>query len=472
MCSHEDPAPLSRRDALKTVLGTAALGLVPQPLAALGSMTGRTTGARGRAGPRGGAARAYRDAALAAARWLHASRVTTSHGVTWPADPRDPGTASLDLYAGAPGVVLFLLELHAATGDVTHLDEACAGADHLIGAHPENERLGAGLYVGLGGLAYTLDRTYRASRRAKYRDAAQDCLRRIAARARTVEHGVEWGPVNDIVSGTAGTGLALLYAAREMGDRAALDLAARAGRRLLALGQPIDDGLRWPMAPTVARWMPNFSHGTAGVAYFLASLHEATGDREFLEAALGGARHLRSIATTADGGFKVYHHDGDGTELYYLSWCHGPAGTARLFHRLGTITGDAQWSMLVDRSARAILRSGIPEERTPGFWNNVSQCCGNAGVAEFFLDLHRLRGDAGYLAFARRNADDLLVRATADEKGMRWVQAEHRVRPELLVAQTGFMQGAAGMGTMLLHLDAAIEGRKPAIVLPDNPFGE
>ena len=461
MCTSDDHSALTRRDLLRSALGAAVLGLAPRTLTALE----RQFPSR--------ANEPYRDAALATARWLHASRIVTEHGVTWPADPRDAATVSLDLYSGAPGVVLFLLELHAATGDAAHLDEACAGADHLIAAYPADERMGAGLYTGLAGLAYTFDRTWQASRRAKYRDAAQECLRRIRARAVVDGAGVSWGPVNDIVSGTAGTGLLLLYAAaRGLGDRSPLDLAAAAGHRLLALGEAVDDGVRWPMAPAVARWMPNFSHGTAGVAYFLASLYALTNERAFLHGAQAGARHLRSIATTADGGFKVYHHDGDGTELFYLSWCHGPAGTARLFHRLGAITGDAQWSGLVDRCAHAITKSGIPEERTPGFWNNVSQCCGNAGVAEFFLDLHRRRPDATLLEFARRNADDLLVRATADEQGMRWVQAEHRVRPELLVAQTGFMQGAAGMGTMLLHLDGAMARRKPAIVLPDNPLNE
>ena len=216
--------------------------------------------------------------------------------------------------------------------------------------------------------------------------------------------------------------------------------------------------------------MPNFSHGTAGVAYFLATLHQRTGERAFLDAALGGARHLRSIAVRDGAGFKVHHHDGDGTDLFYLSWCHGPAGTARLFHRLAEITREPEWSALVDHCASAIAATGIPERRTPGFWNNVSQCCGNAGVAEFFIDVHRLRGDVRYLHFARRNADDLLARATRDAAGTRWVQAEHRVRPELLVAQTGWMQGAAGMGALLLHLDGALAGRPRAIVLPDSPF--
>jgi hypothetical protein len=80
-------------------------------------------------------------------------------------------------------------------------------------------------------------------------------------------------------------------------------------------------------------------------------------------------------------------------------------------------------------------------------------------------------GASAHLAFARRTADDLLTRATTDSGGLMWVQAEHRVRPEFLVAQTGYMQGAAGIGMMLLHLDARLTGREsPRIVFPDTPY--
>jgi hypothetical protein len=54
---------------------------------------------------------------------------------------------------------------------------------------------------------------------------------------------------------------------------------------------------------------------------------------------------------------------------------------------------------------------------------------------------------------------------------MKWIQAENRVQPEVLIAQTGFMQGAAGVGTFFLHCDAAATSHKtPAIVWPDTPF--
>src|SRR5205807_1241529 len=61
-------------------------------------------------------------------------------------------------------------------------------------------------------------------------------------------------------------------------------------------------------------------------------------------------------------------------------------------------------------------------------------------------------------------------RAMRSEHGLRWIQAEHRVKPELLVAQTGWMQGAAGVGHMFLRMDAVDRHRKLSIRMPDSPF--
>ena len=98
-------------------------------------------------------------------------------------------------------------------------------------------------------------------------------------------------------------------------------------------------------------------------------------------------------------------------------------------------------------------------QRSPGFWNNISQCCGNCGVSDFFVSLHGLTATP-HLAFARRSADDTLARATPDGDGLKWVQAENRVSPNVVLAQTGLMQGAAGVGLAMLRLDGALRGRK------------
>jgi lantibiotic modifying enzyme len=411
---------------------------------------------------------AYLDAALGAARWIKLSGLATENGRAWPADPLDPKSISPNLYSGTPGVVLFFIQLYRSTGSQDFLKEARAGADYLASSYPTVKDYG--LYTGLSGIAFALHEAYKITRDKKHELAAKACLDSVRLGARKTGDGVEWNETTDIISGSAGIALFLIYAAREMKAPDLIQLASQAGKRLIELSKAEQGGLKWAMTPAFRRLMPNFSHGTAGVAYFLATLYLETKEKVFLDHALAGARYLKAVAQTEGDVCLIFHNEPDGKDLYYLGWCHGPTGTARLFYQLYRATGDGEWMQWVRRSARAVMSSGIPEKRTPGFWNNVSQCCGSAGVAEFFLALHRATREKMYIDFAKRMTDDLLARATRDVTGSKWVQAEHRVRPELLVAQTGYMQGAAGIGILLLNLDAEMKGKRPSIIFPDSPF--
>jgi lantibiotic modifying enzyme len=341
--------------------------------------------------------------------------------------------------------------------------------DHLLTPADRN----AGLYTGLAGVGFTLTETWKVTKDPYFRDAAIQALDRVKAMATPVGDGVEWSPVSDIISGTAGTGLYLLYAARELNRPDARALAEAAGRRLIAQQIEAPGGAKWAMTPDKpARLYPNFSHGTAGVAYFLATLGQETNNREYTSAALAGAAYLLKVAKTDGDVCLVFHHEpeADGLDLYYLSWCHGPAGTARLFHRLATVTSNRSWRDWVQKSVNGIRKSGIPDQRTPGFWNNVGQCCGSVGVAEFFLSYHEQTKDPDALAFARKLTAEITAKATRDDQGTRWIHAEHRVQPDNIGAQTGWMQGAAGIGAWYLRLDAFERGRKPLIRFPDSPW--
>jgi lantibiotic modifying enzyme len=456
MCN-ADPHPLTRRDAIKASLASvAALAVLPSGFRPL------TFGNEAD----------YLDAAKRARTWLAATAQRGPNGFTWAADPLNPTSESYDLYNGMPGVVLFLLEYAHATGDKKALADAAQAADTIVGvlAQPNEAvaKQGTGLYVGLAGLAHVLYETYRSTNETKYRAAAVSAMEHVKHLAKPVDDGVEWGATVDIISGNAGTGLTLLALHDRLNDPALLELAVKAARRAATLGVAELGGLKWAMNPTFARRMPNFSHGTAGVSYFLATVGERVKDNHLIDVAAQGAKYLRNVGThTPNNGWKVFHSEPGNEQLFYLSWCHGPAGTARLFHRLGK--SDPAYAPDVQHLAQGIVDSGVPEQ-SPGYWNNISQCCGNCGVVEFFTSLYRTTRDAKHLAFARKVMDNALGRATADGEGLKWIQAENRVSPDVVIAQTGLMQGAAGVGLALLHLDGAMKGRPDRIVLPDNPW--
>lgn len=390
----------------------------------------------------------YRQTASDAAEWLLAAGIRTESGLAWPASPGQELDDSL--YAGTPGVVLAMLTAHHSSGDERFLEAAQAAGRHLVEAILSTN---SGLYTGVAGIGFVLHALGD-------REGVRRCVETLAARA---DSSGGWDGYTDIIFGAAGTGLFLLA----VGE---CDLAAAAGRSLMGQAIPTNAGCKWSIGGGIDQLMPNFSHGTAGIAYFLASLAGATGDDEFLDAALNGASYLLSVARTGDDTCAVFHYEGGGEDLYPLGWCHGPTGLARLFHRLAVTTGDTEWAEWRDRCARTVRRSGIPERKYPGFWDNLGKCCGSTGVAECFLDLHRLTGDGDHLVFARTMADDIVSRATVDDGGTRWSNFEHRIEPPDLPAQTGAMQGAAGIASFLLNLDGHLNGDDWHIVWPDSPF--
>ena len=406
--------------------------------------------------------------AVDTAKWIRTSRLETTFGYSWPSDPRNPKNASAALYGGSAGVILFLLELNQATGERAYLDDAKRGADELMTQVNTEKQMG--LYDGIAGIGFTLGEVWRATKDERYRRGALNVAKLLAQNAHPVGIGMQWNNTSDIMSGSAGIGLFLLYVDDVFHDADSRALAVRAGDRVLDRAIAEKGGSKWTADPSFRRVMPNFSQGVAGVSYFLATLYTKTNNKLFLDGALSGAKYLLAIAKT-DGDVCLLPYDlPDNADLYYLGWDHGPAGTARLFYRLYQATGDETWMTWVKKSANGILTSGIPEARTPGFWNNASQCCGSAGIAQFFLDLYGVTKDPRYLAFAQKMTDDLLARATRDDYGTRWVQAEHRAEPNTLIAQTGYMNGAAGIAAWLLRLDAAQHTRAPFVHFPDSPW--
>ncbi len=450
--------PLTRREFLsEAALAAAIAGVGPGVRAVLASS--------------GQSPRPYLDVALRCARWIDASAQTSSAGLAWPADPLKPGSVSLDYYNGAPGVVAFFTRLWIASGDTKWRERAVQGGKYLVAESARTaDALDGGLYTGLAGLGatYTLMAGYGVG--PDWQETARRTTRDVIRRAKITGGGLQWSDSNDIISGTAGTGLFLLDAEKRWKDASFGDAAEKAGRRLLETAVPAEGGLMWFPGGSIRANYPNFSHGTSGVAYFLATLYQRNKEQAFLDGALAGAKYLDAVATRRNGARAIFHVTGGGEDRFYLSWCHGPVGTARLFHRLLQITGDQRWRTWIDELNAWLVASGAPEQQSAGYWNNISQCCGNVGIGQYAIDLTRHYRSPFAESLRDRVVNNTLSRATDDAAGLRWVQAENRVQPDNLVAQTGFMQGAAGVGTFFLQLDALSRAQAWPEPWPDTPF--
>jgi lantibiotic modifying enzyme len=422
------------------------------------------------------------DYARGAGLWILSLAKSEAGRLTWPVNDTGRKESAFDLYSGMPGGILLLAELgrEDPAGPFQKAVPACvAGLESLRIADAWGIRnegkvvVPSGLYSGIAGIGWLYMELYRITGEKACREKAQSIVSQLLVRQASVEGGSLWDDGKDIISGAAGTGLFLLRAAEELNAPRCLDLATRAGSYLVSQGIPTPTGLTWKSDESDPKLYPNFSRGTAGIAYFLLRLFEATKEDVFFTAALGGAANLESLAVTSGKGNSCawYHHELDGEDLWYVGWGHGPAGTARLFYELSKVNRLPRWARWVNCSANWLIGTGIPNPPKPinGYWNE-GICCGTAGVGDFFVDLYRVTGKREYLQVAERLASHLVAVASTSGQGYRWVQAENRAAPDKKDAQTGYAQGAAGIGLFFLKLSRAQRGVETGWRLPDNPF--
>jgi len=385
----------------------------------------------------------------------------------WIAEPFDSDEdAGVDMYVGIGGLAHTLAELRLGRA---WTDEEAA----LTAGIATRVRTGIATRTGAsytGGLASDI-----GVLEALDEPGSEEAYARLVELMRPDGWEQEWHPdlpagatVNDIIGGTAGTLLAALWGA---GDDAQT-VAHRAADVLLAEAEPTDAGLVWPVLPR--RWwdrewalLPNFSHGTAGIAATLALAGRMLDRPELIDASRRGAEALVAMADTAHDGFEVPTRIPDITdqEPFAYGWCHGPTGTSYLFAALELVGVDAvggrepaEWHR---RCLTSVVNSGLPMRIRPGFWDNDGRCCGTAGVGEAFLDSWQRLGDDYDLAFAETLGLALQERAIESPSGVCWRFTEHRNPDPLLPPGIGWMQGAAGISAYLLRLGRLLrDGRE------------
>jgi len=396
-----------------------------------------------------------------AGRWIAESGFQTDSGYAWPVTPGRSSSAAADLYSGSAGVALFFVELGVATGESHYFELAQRVIPFLRMGLSED----MGLYSGNAGIGFVASVIGSRTDSAQARDLAAESRERIFAWLKG-DGPRAVGSSFDVIGGLAGIGMSALSAEKGVPD---LEVAKACGDALIDGAVADEDAVKWCIAKGSDRLMPNFSHGNAGICAFLAMLGKSTEDERYIETARNGMDYLLRVADQSDVGFRVFHVDPGGKDRYYVGWCHGPVGLAQAFSAMHAATGDPKWQEYLKRCVKAVDASGAPARPSEGYWNNFGLCCGAAGIGEFHLGLFRATHEAPAFEKAR-NAAQYLVRESSAVGGRSWIHAEHRVKPLEVAAQTGWMQGAAGIGSFFLHLHLKQQGQNPSILTPDRAF--
>ncbi len=410
-------------------------------------------------------------------------------GALWRRTDEADSPADLTLYHGAAGIALFMLELGQATNDAAFTDRALAAGRVLADRVTQKQRSSVALATGWPGYAFSLrvlsDYAISDGDRMMFRDTARYATNQLLAQATHFDSGLGWiepMPFSDITGhtgereiydlsvGSAGAALALLDAHDHELETGMLDQAVLVADRLLDVAEPTPDGLRWRLMadmpfPFTA---PNFAHGGAGVGYFMARVFERTHDAKYLEAAQSAARYTMSRASAVGDGCLVCHTEEQQPPAFYLGACHGPAGTGRLLAILSRLTGDSIWNAQARQLLDGLRGLGAPAGRSWGWWNNYGQCCGDAGLGDYALAMWKATGDSAYLELAHDCAAVIADNVVEEDGAAWWPQAEHRARPKFVQSQTGYMQGAAGIASFLVHLATAESASPVRIVFPDE----
>jgi lantibiotic modifying enzyme len=405
----------------------------------------------------------WADLAARAFDWIGSVAVDVDGGLAW----RDGGMLADDLYVGTAGVLVGCAE--AAASDLAALvgsgtaDVSAGARARLFQLADAGQRPGVttltddGLFTGWAGVAVALRAWSRGTADAAAASAARQVTSQIAAR---IEQASDGGPeCTDVISGDAGILLALIDPDPDPDPDLYSDPPVRAANiladRLVAAAEPGPDGLHWRVEAGREYLLPGFSHGTAGVSYALACAGRTLNRSDLVDVATRGARALLALGHHPDGWAvpRAIPPGPRGPAVAY-GWCHGPAGTVRLFLLLNQIDPQPRWQHAIDACLQALRDSRLPSRLYPGYWDNLARCCGTAGVGQLLLDCYQATGDTGLLDWACTLAADVADRAVFTPHGVTWSNTEYTQAPPDLPPEPGFMQGAAGIAGWLARLHA------------------
>jgi len=306
-----------------------------------------------------------------------------------------------DLYSGTSGIGILLAELAALNNEPVFRRTAEAAAAQAISRLEEIPAvMRLGFYSGHSGIAYALVRMgERLGNPALVERglAVFDGLTNLDVS----EQGI------DVISGLAGAIPSLLLMHKKFQRQGLLELALRCAERLEKTAEPSDAGWSWrtiaPASPQ-QRNLTGFSHGTAGIAWAMLELAQASGEQRFRKAAEQALSYERRWFVHEQGNWPDFREEADApkraTPVCGVAWCHGAPGIGLSRLRVYELTKDKVSAQEAEIAGATTMRYlAMPQTSQAGY----SLCHGCAGNADFLIEASRVLKNNAY----RRAAEQI-----------------------------------------------------------------
>lgn len=347
-----------------------------------------------------------------------------------------------DLYAGIPGVALFLAYIGEITQNQTYINLAKTAVNTLKHKLTTTPSKFIGAFSGWAGIIYTFTHLGTLWKEPDLITDAYILLKKIPSL-------IEQDQQLDIIAGAAGCIGSLLSFYKIFPDQYILDIAIQCGQHLLTQAQTQNTGIGWQSPAGENQPLTGFAHGAAGFAWVLSQLAEITGNQEFQTAAIQAINYERSHFDPQQNNWLDLRQT-DVKNSFMTAWCSGSPGIG--LGRLGMTAN------ILDDIMYKEIETAIATTIKQGFGNNHCLCHGDLGNIDLLLTANNKLDNPELEKITEKIAYQILNN----------LQTNHPLCGVPLGLETpGLMTGLAGIGYGLLRL--AYPDKIPSILLLEPP---
>ncbi|NET01233.1 MAG: type 2 lantipeptide synthetase LanM [Sphaerospermopsis sp. SIO1G1] len=347
-----------------------------------------------------------------------------------------------DLYAGIPGVALFLAYIGEVTKNQTYTNLAKAAIKTLKHKLETTPIKFIGAFSGWGGIIYTFTHLGTLWKEPDLITDAYILLKKIPPL-------IEQDQQLDITAGAAGCIGSLFSFYKIFPDQYILDIAIQCGQHLLTQAQTQNTGIGWQSPAGENQPLTGFAHGSAGFAWALSQLAVITGNQEFKTAATQAINYERSHFDPQRNNWLDLRQ-ANVKNSFMTAWCSGSPGIG--LGRLGMTAN------ILDDTMYKEIETAIATTIKQGFGNNHCLCHGDLGNIDLLLTANNKLDDPELEKTTEKIADQILNNLQTNDP---------LCGVPLGLETPGLMTGLAGIGYGLLRL--AYPEKIPSILLLEPP---